>query len=330
LKLSACLAVLVPLVSVGCVEPRASEERSALDAGVDAALVTPPVADAAGPERASAPEAGGPDAAAPMVDAGSSPEVTPMAPDAAAPDVAAPPPDAGGVWKPAPGTTWQWQLTGTIDTTVDVQMYDVDLFDVPGATLETLRAQGRIVICYFSAGSHENWRADAAKFPSEALGRPLDGWPGERWLDVRSEGVRAVMKARLDLAVSRKCHGVEPDNIDGYTNETGFPLAGADQLDYNRFLAREAHARGLSIGLKNDLDQVGALEADFDWALDEQCLEFDECDLLTPFIRAGKAVFHVEYGAESLAERVCARTKPLKFSTLIKKLNLDAWRVACP
>jgi hypothetical protein len=121
-----------------------------------------------------------------------------------------------------------------------------------------------------------------------------------------------------------------PDNVDGYTNQSGFPLTAGTQLDYNRFLAREAHARGLSVGLKNDLEQVGDLLADFDWALSEECLKYDECSSLTPFITAGKAVFHVEYGAQALAQTVCPKTKPLGFSTLIKKLDLDAWRVACP
>jgi endo-alpha-1,4-polygalactosaminidase (GH114 family) len=249
---------------------------------------------------------------------------------AAAVEVGLPSPDAGAAWSPGPRTSWQWQLTGAVDTSIDVQMYDVDLFDLAPATVEALHGQRRVVICYFSAGSHENWRPDASKFPAEAIGRPLAGWPGERWLDTRSEAVRGLMKARLDLAVAKKCDGVEPDNVDAYGTGTGFPLNGASQLDYNRFLAREAHARGLSVGLKNDLEQVEALLGDFDWALDESCLQFDECSLLIPFILAGKAVFHVEYGDDALAQTACPKTKPLGFSTLIKKQNLDAWRIACP
>ena len=103
------------------------------------------------------------------------------------------------------------------------------------------------------------------------------------------------MLARLDRAAERGCDGVEPDNVDGYTNESGFSLSACDQLDFNRFLAREAHARGLSVGLKNDLDQVTQLVGDFDWALNEQCFEFDECGGYAPWIADGKAVFQVEY-----------------------------------
>lgn len=234
------------------------------------------------------------------------------------------------IWQPAPGTTWQWQLSGTIDTSVDASMYDIDLVETPQGTIDALHAMGRIVICYFSAGSYEPYRPDSAMFPPGAKGNELDGWPGELWLDTRDTTIRDIMRARLDLAVTKQCDGVEPDNVDGYVNDTGFPLTAATQLDYNKFLAAEAHARGLSIGLKNDLDQIGGLLADFDWALDEECYQYDECDLLSPFITAGKAVFHVEYGDASLAATVCPTTSALGFSTLIKNLDLDAPRTTCP
>ena len=103
------------------------------------------------------------------------------------------------------------------------------------------------------------------------------------------------MQARLDLAVSKGCDGVEPDNVDSYANSNGLGLTAADQLDFNRFVAAEAHKRGLSVGLKNDLDQVKTLQPAYDWALNEQCSQYGECSSLTPFVTAGKAVFGVEY-----------------------------------
>ena len=238
-------------------------------------------------------------------------------------------PFPAGRWQPAPGTSWQWQLMGTIDTSLAVAMYDIDLFDAPDAVLATLHTRGIRVVCYFSAGSHENWRADATEFPAAAIGSPLDGWPGERWLDIRSAAVRTRMQARLALAKERDCDAVEPDNVDGYANTSGFPLTATDQLDYNRFIAREAHALGLSVGLKNDLDQVPELVTEFDWALDEECGQFDECDALLPFIDAGKAVFNVEYKPSAVVATVCPAANARNFDTLIKNLDLDAWRVAC-
>jgi hypothetical protein len=201
--------------------------------------------------------------------------------------------------------------------------------------IDELRAKGRTVICYFSAGSRENYRPDAGSFLPADYGNPLDGWPDENWLDVRSANVRTIMKARLDLAVGKHCHGVEPDNVDGYANDSGFPLTAADQLDFNRFIAKEAHARGLSVGLKNTLELAVELLPDFDWALNEECLAYSECSTLAPFISAQKAVFHVEYvdqisqGAAKQSA-VCGDPTIQGFSSLIKTLDLDAWRLACP
>lgn len=237
-----------------------------------------------------------------------------------------------GVWRPAPGASWQWQLSGEIDTTFDVAMYDVDLFEAPTAIVSALRADGRVVVCYFSAGSHEDWREDAGEFPVEALGNDLEGWEGERWLDIRSDAVRAVMSARLDFAAERGCDGVEPDNMDGYANDTGFDLTDSDQLEYNRFIADEAHARGLSVGLKNDVDQLEELVSSYDWALNEECHAYDECDAYDAFIDAEKAVFNAEYvddwdDAQKLAEEICGDYPDL--STIIKEWDLTARRLSC-
>jgi len=227
----------------------------------------------------------------------------------------------GSWWKPAPTTTWQWQLTGTIDTSVDVQMYDIDLFDNTAATISTLHSQGRVVICYFST-QYEDWRPDASDFTAAILGNGLDGWEGENYVDIRSTVVRNIMTARMDLAVTKGCDGLEPDNVDGYESDTGFPLTAADQLNFNEFIAAQAHARGLSVGLKNDVDQGKTLEPFFDWALDEQCYEYSECDTLTSFITNGKAVFNAEYSGS--AAKVCPYMVGIQFSSLIKTLDLTA------
>jgi hypothetical protein len=229
------------------------------------------------------------------------------------------------IWQPMPGTTWQWQLRGEVNTAFDVDMYDIDLFDTPQDTIDALHRADRIVICYFSAGSYEDWRPDGTEFPEAVLGADLDEWPGERWLDIRAlDNLQPIMSARLDLAVEKQCDGVEPDNVDGYANESGFPLTFDDQLAYNRWLAFAAHERSLSIGLKNDLDQIGELVEDFDWALNEQCFQYAECELLLPFIEAGKAVFGVEY-SEAGMERAayCPQAIAYGFSWLTKTYDLD-------
>jgi hypothetical protein len=237
-------------------------------------------------------------------------------------------PTPGTWWQPSPGTSWQWQLSGLISATFDVQMYDIDLFDVPQDVIDQLHADGRVVICYLSAGTYEDWRPDKNDFPPEVLGNPLPDWPGERWLDVRRiDLLGPIMSARLDLAVQKGCDGVEPDNVDGYANDSGFPLTFADQIAYDTWLAERAHERLLSVGLKNDLEQIGDLLPYFDWALNEECFTYDECDLLLPFVAAGKAVFGVEYELDPAI--FCPPANAMDFDFLKKNWELDAWRLAC-
>lgn len=239
------------------------------------------------------------------------------------------------VWDPAVTDTWQWQLTGTLNTAYDVKVYDVDLYDTSATTILALQNSGKKVLCYFSAGSSENWRSDFGSFASADMGNALDGWAGERWLDTRSANVRTIMKARLDLAKTKGCDGVEPDNVDGYTNSTGFALTATTQLDYNRFLASAAHARGLAIALKNNVDQLADLVGDFDLAVNEQCHQYNECGGYAAFISAGKPVFNAEYakayqsaGAER--DALCLDAKKLGLRTLVLPLALDgSTRFSC-
>ncbi len=231
-------------------------------------------------------------------------------------------------WQPAPGTTWQIQYEGNIDTSLDVQAYNLDMFDTDAAVIDQLHQRNIHVMCYFSAGSWEEWRPDQNLFPEATLGQPLDGWPGERWFDIRAQSVRDLLTSRLDLARDKGCDAVDPDNINGFSNDTGFPLTREDQLDFNRFLATEAHARGLSIGLKNAQDLANELAPTFDWALNEECIQYEECDIYTTtFLSQNKAVFNIEY--EGSINDICATANRLGLDTLKKNLNLDASRQSC-
>lgn len=242
---------------------------------------------------------------------------------------------AGGWYRPDVGTRWQWQLSDPVNTSYVVDLYDIDLFDSSPELIKALQSQGRKVICYFSAGSYEPWRDDAKAFQREELGKALDGWGEERWLDIRSPNVTAIMARRMDLAAEKGCDGVEPDNVDGYTNASGFTLSAADQLNFNRQLAEAAHKRGLSVGLKNDLEQVPELVAHFDFAVNEQCFEYAECEALSPFINTGKPVFNVEYQAQYVNDgaarrAMCRQASGLGFSSLVLPLDLDdAFRFSC-
>jgi hypothetical protein len=233
-----------------------------------------------------------------------------------------------GRWVPRRGTPWQWQLSGKLDLTVNVPVYGIDGAGTTAAQVAALHRRGRRVICYVNVGAYENVRSDKKRFPAALLGKPLEGWPGERWLDIRRIDLLApIMSARFANCRSKGFDAVEPDNLDGYANSSGFPLTAANQLRYNRWIAGLAHSRGMSVALKNDVEQVRALEPSFDFAVNEQCVEFDECETLLPFIRAGKAVLHVEYGLSKA--KFCAKTRVLGFSSMRKPLNLGPAREPC-
>jgi hypothetical protein len=121
---------------------------------------------------------------------------------------------------------------------------------------------------------------------------------------------------------------VDPDNVDGYTNDSGFPLTAADQLAYNRWLAAAAQSLGLGAGLKNDVGQIAELVNDFNFFVNEQCSQYNECGTYAPAKAAGKAVFNVEYKSGAFA-RACACADAYGLSVIQKKMGLDAWLRTC-
>lgn len=223
-----------------------------------------------------------------------------------------------------PLTTWFWQLSGSVELTYAAKVYDIDMEDTSPGVIGQLKSQGHTVICYFSAGTWEDWRSDASAFPASVKGKAVSGWASESWLDTRSQVVRDLMAKRMDTALAKGCNGLEPDNVDGYSNSPGFPLNKTTQIDYNKFLATAAHQRGLIVALKNATDLVPSLAPSFDFAIVEECFKYRECPAYSPFVTQGKAVLAAEYGTYS--ETKCAKAKALKFSLAFYNLNLNGRR----
>jgi len=233
-------------------------------------------------------------------------------------------PAAAARWQPQPTTAaWQWQLQGKIDLSIDAGVYEVDGFEVGARTVARLHRLGRKAICYLDVGSWESYRPDAGRFPKSVLGRAYEGYPDERWLDIRRIDLLApILRKRFALCRRKGFDAVEPDNVAGFENPTGFPLTAADQLRFNRWVAREVHRRGMSVALKNDPGQVAELLPSFDLAVVEECFAYDECARFSPFVAAGKRVFVAEY-EEPLAA-ICGEAERLRFSVIRKDADLFA------
>jgi Glycoside-hydrolase family GH114 len=252
-------------------------------------------------------------------------------------------------YRPSRLVNWQYQLSdnGNITYIPGVQLYIIDL-DTARTQLKALKSRSPTakVMCYFSAGTYEAFRANDDKKRGQysisgsewkgVLGKTLNGWPDERWLKITAPQVLSIMSRRMQFAKSIGCDGVDPDNVDGYSNNSGFVLTSADQIKYNKLLATTAHSLGLSIGLKNTVGLLKQLAADFDFFVNESCFTYNECDLYDA-VGVEKPVLGVEY-CNAKAEFgeptqdpscYCPRAAFNKWQFLVKEAELGAKRETC-
>jgi hypothetical protein len=228
--------------------------------------------------------------------------------------------------------SWQIQFVGDFDPSVEADLYELDAFDADTAVIGWIHDRGGRAICYVNAGAWEDWRTDSGAFPADIVGLAYEGWPGERWLDIREwDALAPILQSRVDLCVRKGFSGVEFDNVDGYQNDTGFDITAADQLAFNHRLAVFAHGRGLTVGLKNDPDQAAALAGEFDFSVVENCFSEGWCGQLQPFLADQKPVLAIEYGiSEPLRGEFCRQAAEAGIHLIFKSIDLDAMRETCP
>ena len=227
---------------------------------------------------------------------------------------------------------------------VSPEVYDIDfLMDTlcaPGgsndvdnsAGVNAIHTAGAKAICYVDAGTDEPFRPDHQAFVDFdtacggcLFGKPVGGFREEHWLDIDDgQGQRTFIlgqvSARVDRCKTDGFDAVEFDNVEAYPNNTGLPISEATQLLFNTALANLAHTKGLTVGLKNDVAQVTELRPYFDFAINEECQEFNECSTLDPFVVAGKPVYQVEYQVG--AGTVCPAAKGANRNAILKSVDL--------
>ncbi|XXQ36325.1 Glycoside-hydrolase family GH114 TIM-barrel domain-containing protein [Plasmodiophora brassicae] len=254
-------------------------------------------------------------------------------------------------WTPPQiGMGWQWVLSFNKIPNVatpNVPVWDIDPEQLTSASdiatlMSALKAHNRYVICYVNVGSLDTGANDAGSFPKSIIGNAYPDWPGEYFLDIRSSVTRSLIKARFQRMASYGCDGIEPDNLDTYTEKTFAPakpdLTLTDALDYMTWISTTVHDLGMAIGLKNGGDLVEAhnLASVFDFAIVESCAEFSgDCAEYAPFIQAGKPVFAAEYTTAGSggcpviksATSSCAATNAQDFEGIVKTCDLGTeWK----
>ncbi len=234
-------------------------------------------------------------------------------------------------WRPSPGDGFDWQYTQPFNLERTPSTINLDAFDAERGTIQRLRARGVTSICYVNIGAWEDWRPDKHQFPPAILGKNYVGWPGERWLDVRRTDILLpIMRARFQLCRDKGFRAIEVDNLDAFETDTGFRISRAEQVHYNRLIAAEAHAVGLSIAQKNAPGLVPDLVDHYDFLIAEDCFKWNWCGELRPYVAQGKAVVTIEYpedGRNPLQH--CAEAAALGIQIVVKRRKLDSWAQRC-
>ncbi|MET9592875.1 endo alpha-1,4 polygalactosaminidase [Streptomyces sp. NPDC006516] len=179
-------------------------------------------------------------------------------------------------------------------------------------------APGLYNICYVNAfqtqpGALEWWQSTHP----DLLLRGDDGQLiiDEGWDEVLLDTSTAARRTQLAEIVGEWIDGcaesgfqaVEPDNLDSFERSDG-KLTQAHNAAFATVLAERAHKAGLAIGQKNTTDLLGRHSAiGFDFAVTEECAQFDECDAYADAY--DDRVFAVEYEGEGEVdfEESCAR-----------------------
>lgn len=259
-------------------------------------------------------------------------------------------PSTGGINTGITGTSF---ATGA---TVAPTVFDIDFQTDPFCTggtitqentaaVAALHAQGAHVIGYIDAGGAESFRPDFPQYQSFnascggcLFGKPIGGFRNEFWLNINNnvfghdpndaagttesaqEFVLEENAARLARVKADGFDGVEFDVVDAWQNNTGLSISADTQLQFNTQLANLAHQQGLSVALKNDVNQIPDLFPYFDFAINEQCQQYRECATLQPFLNAGDAVYQVEYKLST--SKFCPQANTANRSGILKTFDL--------
>jgi hypothetical protein len=193
---------------------------------------------------------------------------------------------------------FDYQLGGAYPPQSSVAIVDRDRSEAP--------VSGKYNICYINAfQTQPNEKSFWTGSHSDLLLKNSKGayvidpdWPDEYILDTSTEAkqnaIAAIEYGWIDGCASAGYQAIEPDNLDTWTRSKNL-LTKADNVGLATLLAQHAHDKSLAIAQKNttDLGSIGRTTVKFDFAVAEECQEYDECGKYTAVY--GNNVIEIEY-----------------------------------
>ena len=155
-------------------------------------------------------------------------------------------------------------------------------------------------VCYVNAFQSQ----PGVEWPAELVSTIEDpDWPGEFVIDLSTPGNRGLaagwVEQMVEQCAANGFDAVEFDNLDTFVRYEGLDFGRAEPIEYATTIVGLAHVRGLAAGQKNTVELLDA-DIGFDFAVTEQCGEFDECgDYQAVY---GDLVFDIEYDETGFAE----------------------------
>jgi len=233
-----------------------------------------------------------------------------------------------GLWKAKVGSTWNYVLGHKINlATEKAEVLEIDV-NKSADLIKEYHNAGKKVICYFSGGTIEDFRDDYDDYASVKglIRNTYDEWDDEKWLDFRLEGIKPLIKRRMQMAVNKKCDGIEVDNVDAYQisdvrDEWTDPITREDTIVFLKWLGTTAHNLGIAIGLKNVNGLLDEVSPYFDFAINEECYQYkDECRRYRKFLDSGKPVYAVAYnGLKNNRKKLCEQLEGVSDISMIVK-----------
>jgi hypothetical protein len=248
--------------------------------------------------------------------------------------IPAPAPMPGIKLPPSGVVSWDWQIGAGSDSNVTiptgVKLLDLDGFNISANKVNQLNSQGIYTVCYLDVGSFEPGRPDSSQYPAYLKLQQDPNWPGEYFLDVTDvfkpgSVLATLLTNRFKMCKDKGFSAIEPDNLQNDENVTGGRVTVQQQIDFNGWVADQAHAQGLAVFQKNGPDKIllkdrtGKMMVEkFDGILNEECQQFSECTPLSEYTKRGKLALNTEYSTTLN----CALSASLKINSIKRDLGL--------